>query len=105
MVEGKRVAPAAAPVLAPGETARLLLPGIGLTAEGVALDTRIVNESGEPVRAARLRILGRRASAAGQPDLLVAELDPAGLAPGAYRLEVTVVGTAQGVSAPFRVTG
>jgi VWFA-related protein len=105
MVEGKRVAPAAAPVLAPGETARLLLPGVGLTAEGVDLDTRIFSESGEPVRPARLRILGRRAPEAGQPDLLVAELDPAGLAPGAYRLEVTVLGTAQGVSAPFRVTG
>ena len=105
MVEGKRIAPAAAPVLAPGETARLLLPGIGLTAEGVALDTRIVDESGEPVRAARLRILGRRASEAGQPDLLVAELDPAGLAPGGYFLEVKVAGTGQSVTAPFRVEG
>jgi hypothetical protein len=105
MVDGKRIAPAAAPVLAPGETARLLLPGIGLAAEGVALDTRIVDESGEPVRAARLRILGRRASEAGQPDLLVAELDPAGLAPGGYFLEVKVAGTGQPVTAPFRVEG
>jgi hypothetical protein len=105
MVEGKRIAPAAAPVLALGEPARLLLAGVGLTAEGVALDTRIVDESGEPVRPARLRILGRRASKAGQPDLLVAELDPAGLAPGGYLLEVTLAGTGQRVTAPFRVTG
>jgi hypothetical protein len=105
MVEGKRIAPAAAPVLALGEPARLLLAGVGLTAEGVALDTRIVDESGEPVRPARLRILGRRASEAGQPDLLVAELDPAGLAPGGYLLEVTLAGTGQRVTAPFRVSG
>jgi hypothetical protein len=104
-VEGKRIAPAAVPVLAPGQAARLLLAGVGIAGEGVRLDARIVAETGEPVRPARLRILGRRAPEAGPPDVLVAELDPAGLAPGAYRLEVTVVGTAQGVSAPFRVEG
>ncbi|HLE85776.1 MAG TPA: VWA domain-containing protein [Thermoanaerobaculia bacterium] len=104
-VEGKRIAPAAVPVLAPGQAARLLLAGVGLAGEGVRLDARIVAETGEPVRPARLRILGRRAPEAGPPDVLVAELDPAGLAPGAYRLEVAIVGTAQGVSAPFRVTG
>lgn len=105
MVEGKRIPPAAVPVLASGQAARLLLPGVGLAGAGVTLDARIVAETGEPIRPARLKILGRRSPDAGPPDVLVAELDSAGLAPGAYRLEVTVVGTNQRVTAPFRVTG
>jgi hypothetical protein len=105
VVEGKRIAPAAVPVLAPGQVARLLLPGVGLSGEDVRLETRIVTDAGEPVRAGRLTILGRRTPEAGQPDLLVAELDPQTLAPGAYRVEVTLAGTGHRVSAPFRMGG
>lgn len=105
VVEGKRIAPAAVPVLAPGQVARLLLPGVGLAGEDVRLETRIVTDAGEPVRAGRLTILGRRSPAPGQPDLLVSELDPQALAPGAYRVEVTLAGTGHRVSAPFRVGG
>ncbi|HEX6199703.1 MAG TPA: VWA domain-containing protein [Thermoanaerobaculia bacterium] len=105
VVEGKRIAPAAVPVLAPGQIARLLLPGVGLSGEDVRLETRIVTDAGEPVRTGRLTILGRRSPASGQPDLLVAELDPQALAPGAYRVEVTLAGTGQRLSAPFRMGG
>ena len=104
-VEGRRIAPAAVPVLAPGQAARLLLPGVGLTGQGVELDARIVAETGEPIRPARLKILGRRSPEAGPPDVLVAELDPEGLAPGGYRLEVAIAGTDERVAAPFRVKG
>lgn len=105
VVEGKRISPAAVPVLAPGQVARLLLPGVGLTRDGVRIETRIVTAAGEPVEAGRLTILGRRSPAPGQPDLLVSELDPQALAPGAYRVEVILAGTGERVSAPFRVGG
>jgi hypothetical protein len=103
VVEGRRIVPAAVPVLAPGQTARLLLPGVGLTGEGVRLETRILTAAGEPVASGSLRILGQRPPEAGQPDLLVAVLDPEVLDPGAYRLEVTLAGTGHRVTAPFRV--
>jgi hypothetical protein len=105
MVEGKRMVPAAVPVLAQGQAARLLLPGVGLSGEGVKLESRILTEAGEPVRSGRLRILGQRAPEAGQPDLLVAVLDPEALGAGAYRLEVSLAGTGQRVTAPFRLGG
>ncbi|HEX6199704.1 MAG TPA: hypothetical protein VF150_05520, partial [Thermoanaerobaculia bacterium] len=76
-----------------------------LTGEGVRLETRILTAAGEPVGSGRLRILGQRPPEAGQPDLLVAVLDPEALDPGAYRLEVTLAGTGQRVTAPFRVGG
>jgi hypothetical protein len=107
VVEGKKIAPAAVPVLAPGEAARLLVPGIGLATSGVELETRIVDEQGRAMKAGSLQILGRRRPEAGQPDLLVARLDPSGLAPGAYRLEVLLPPQDRGgrevVYAPFRV--
>lgn len=103
-VEGQRIAPAAVPVLAPGETARLLLPGVGIAAPDVRLATRIVDEAGRTANAGRLEILGRRPPEAGQPDLLVARFDPSGLAPGAYALEVAVAGGGgETVRARFRV--
>lgn len=105
VVEGNRIVPAAVPVLAPGQPARLLLPGVGLSEEGVKLETRILTEAGDPVRSGRLRILGQRAPEAGQPDLLVAILDPEALDPGSYRLEVSLAGTGHRVTAPFRVGG
>ncbi|HSL84072.1 MAG TPA: VWA domain-containing protein [Thermoanaerobaculia bacterium] len=105
VVEGKRISPAAVPVLAPGQAARLLLPGVGLTREGVRVETRIIGAAGEPVPTGRLTILGQRSPEPGQPDLLVAELDPQALPPGAYRVEVTLAGTGHRVSAPFRVGG
>ncbi len=109
VVEGKRIAPAAVPVLAPGEAARLLVPGIGLAAAGVELESRIVDEKGEAMKAGSLQILGRRQPAEGQPDVLVGRLDPDGLAPGSYRLEVLLPADAQGARevayAPFKVRG
>lgn len=102
-VEGKSIAPAAVPVFAPGETARLLLPGLGLAGGNVRLESRVVTAAGDTVKAGRLEILGRRPPEAGQPDLLVARLDPSGLPPGAYALEVTLAGDGQRVRAPFEV--
>lgn len=103
MVEGKRIAPAAVPVLAPGEAARLLLPGMGIAGEEVRIATRILDSTGRVTRAGRLEILGRRAPATGQPDLLIARLDPSGLAPGAYALEVALAGDGEPVRVSFRV--
>ncbi len=109
IVEGKRIAPAAVPVLARGQAARLLVPGIGLAQAGVELETRIVDEQGRAMKAGSLQILGRRGPVPGQPDLLVARLDADGLAPGSYRLEILLPPDAQGVRevayAPFRVKG
>lgn len=105
VLEGRRFTPSAVPVLAPGQTVRLLLPGIGLSREGVRLETRIVDAAGRAVTVGRLEVLGRRPPEAGQPDLLVAQLDTAGLAPGAYSLEVALAGSSAPVRARFRVEG
>jgi len=102
-VEGKRVAPAAAPLLAPGQSARLLLPGVSIAEDGVRMETRVVAEDGTAARGGSLEILGRRAPAPGQPDLLVARFDPSGLPAGAYELEVALAGSGRWLSAPFRV--
>lgn len=83
----------------------MLLPGIGLTGEGVTLATRIVDESGSTAPGERVEIVGQRAPVTGQPDLFVGRLDPAGLAPGSYTLEVTLAGTGDVMRAPFRVIG
>ncbi len=109
VVEGKRIAPSAVPVLERGEVARLLVPGIGLAETGVEIETRIVDEQGRAMKAGSLQIVGRRQPEPGQPDLLVGRFDPDGLEPGAYRLEVLLPpdpeGTREVAYAPFRIKG
>lgn len=104
-LDGKRFAPAASPEIPRDRATRLLLPGLGLTGEGVTLATRIVDASGSTVHGEHVEVVGRRAPAVGQPDLFVGRLDPAGLEPGSYILEVTLAGTGDVMRAPFRVLG
>lgn len=94
--------PAALPVLAPGAEAELTLVTYNLTG-ALQAKTRVLAADGRELGKGQLRLIGRESSA---PERLLVAFRPPQLAPGEYRLEITLTdggGTTRTSSAPFVV--
>jgi hypothetical protein len=93
-VVGQRAyVPAALPVLAPGQPVAVALVGYNLGAGGLAAEAKVESADGRDLGAGEIHVAGREPGDGNSPDVLRAIfLAPAGLAPGEYRLVVTVNG-------------
>ncbi|HVF60588.1 MAG TPA: VWA domain-containing protein [Thermoanaerobaculia bacterium] len=99
--------PEADPKLAAGEEVRLFVAGYHLATGDLEVSGRVLSPDGKPVAGGVLTGLGRVTAGDGL-DRVLATFRPEGLAPGAYRLQVTLVepqGGRLSASAPFRVGG
>ncbi len=99
--------PEADPKLAAGEEVRLFVAGYHLATGDLRVSGRVLAADGQPVAGGVLTGLGRVTAGDGL-DRVLATFRPEGLAPGAYRLQVTLVepqGGRLSASAPFRVGG
>lgn len=111
VLDGREFLPAARPELDVDETAQLIVPVMDLDAGGSSLESRVTDASGRAVAGGELAVVSRSVAEAGtaEPDRLVTTFRPVGLAPGDYRLVLTLVDRASGrreiVSAPFRIAG
>jgi hypothetical protein len=107
LLDGQRFLPAVRGDVAAGEEAQLLLMGFGLTEEGMVLESRVLDRSGEALEGGSLSFLGRTSGDGKRPDQLVLAFNPQGLAPGDYILELTLAGPDAGrigiLEAPVRV--
>ncbi len=95
------------PLLAAGEDVRLFLAGYQLATGDLRLRGKVLGADGKEVAGGVLTGLGRVTAGDGL-DRVLATFRPEGLAPGAYRLVVTLIeprGGALTASAPFRVSG
>ncbi len=97
--------PTARPALGEGEETRLFLAGYQLAAGDLRVSGRVLSPDGAPVPGGVLTGVGRL-KGEGELDRVLATFRPSGLAPGDYRLEVTLAepgGAALRAAAPFRV--
>jgi len=97
--------PASRPVLVPGQEAKLSLMVYNLGTGAVRVRAKVLGADGKEVSGGRIKLLEHRA---GPPDRLQASYDPPQLAPGEYRLEVTLTdgsGTSRTSSTSFVVIG
>ncbi|HEV7670802.1 MAG TPA: VWA domain-containing protein [Thermoanaerobaculia bacterium] len=85
--EGQPFVPAATPVAAAGQAARVALFAWNLPASDVRARAQVLDPTGREIPGGKLRLLGSE-SAAGGGDLLLATFEPTDLAPGLYRLRV-----------------
>ena len=95
------------PLLAAGEDVRLFLAGYQLATGDLRLRGKVLGADGKEVPGGVLTGLGRVTAGDGL-DRVLATFRPEGLAPGAYRLVVTLIeprGGSLSASAPFRVSG
>ncbi|HVF60589.1 MAG TPA: VWA domain-containing protein [Thermoanaerobaculia bacterium] len=95
------------PLLAAGEDVRLFLAGYQLATGDLRLRGKVLGADGKEVAGGVLTGLGRVTAGDGL-DRVLATFRPEGLAPGAYRLVVTLIeprGGSLSASAPFRVSG
>jgi len=93
--------PAAAPVLVPGQEARLALVVYNLGAGAVRVRAKVLSAGGKEVSGGHIKLLEHQA---GPPDRLLASYDPPELPPGAYHLQVKLIdgsGAARTSSTPF----
>ena len=98
--------PAAMPSLRSGEAAAVALVGYNLGAGQVEAQARVQAADGRDLGAGELRVSGRAAGSGSGPDVFTAVFRaPEGLAPGQYRLIVTVTvpGGSQTGTSLFRV--
>jgi VWFA-related protein len=105
-VVGQRAyVPAALPVLAPGQQAAVALVGYNLGEGELAAQAKVESADGRDLGAGDIRIAGREAGAGTGLDVLRAIFRaPEGLAPGEYRLVVTVSGAAGSQTVRSRFT-
>jgi hypothetical protein len=99
--------PEADPELAAGEEVRLFVAGYHLATGDLRVSGRVLAADGKPVAGGVLTGVGRLTAGDGL-DRVLATFRPEGLAPGAYRLVVTLIeprGGSLSASAPFRVSG
>ncbi|HEX9668759.1 MAG TPA: VWA domain-containing protein [Thermoanaerobaculia bacterium] len=99
--------PEADPELAAGEEVRLFVAGYHLATGDLRVSGRVLAADGQPVAGGVLTGVGRVTAGDGL-DRVLATFRPEGLAPGDYRLQVTLVeakGAAVSATAPFRVAG
>ena len=97
--------PASKPVLVPGQEAKLSLVVYNLGAGAVRVRAKVLGADGKEVSGGRIKLLEHRA---GPPDRLQASYDPPQLAPGEYRLQVTLIdgsGASRTSSTSFVVIG
>lgn len=85
------VLPAVKPRLATGDTRAVLLLLQGEAPEDLAISARVLAADGSPAPGGDFKLLSREPAEAGIQRLL-ASFSPAGLAPGDYRLQVTLAG-------------
>ncbi len=98
--------PAALPALAPGEQAAVALVGYNLGEGELAARATVQSKDGRDLGAGEIRVSGREPGQGGRPDVYRAVFRaPLGLAPGEYRLVVTITGPggSQTVSSRFIV--
>ena len=106
VVDRRAYVPAALPVLAPGQPAAVALVGYNLGAGELAAQAKVESADGRDLGAGEIHVAGREPGDGSGPDVLRAIFRaPAGLAPGEYRLVVTVSGAggAQTVTSRFAV--
>jgi VWFA-related protein len=97
--------PEADPELAAGEEVRLFVAGYHLATGDLRVSGRVLGPDGKPVAGGVLTGVGRVTAGDGL-DRVLATFRPEGLAPGDYRLEVTLAepsGAAVKATAPFAV--
>jgi VWFA-related protein len=87
--EGQEFFPDVAPVLEGPDTRRLTLFGYGLQDEGYKLSIQLTKTTGETIEG-NLKLVGAAPTEPDGLDRLYLLLDPAGLAPGAYRLVASI---------------
>jgi len=98
--------PAALPALAPGEQAAVALVGYNLGEGELAARATVQSKDGRDLGAGEIRVSGREPGEGGRPDVYRAVFRaPQGLAPGEYRLVVTITGPggSQTVSSRFTI--
>lgn len=104
---GQPFLPSVEAILATGSEAPVALLVYNLAAEQAQVRAVVLDGSGRPVAAGELSISSWRRGDGGAPGHMAGSLATAGLAPGAYRLRVTVTDPASGAahtsSTPFTV--
>jgi len=105
-VVGQRAyVPAALPVLAPGQQAAVALVGYNLGDGELAAQAKVQSADGRDLGAGEISLAGRVPGDGTGPDVYRAVFRaPQGLAPGEYRLVVTVTGAGAGAGGPWTVT-
>lgn len=102
-LRGEPFVPAVRPVLGRGESAELVLAAYGLGAGPLAVESELSGEGGRPLPGSRVELVERLADGASDRAQVLARFDPRGLAPGSYRLEVTVKSGDREASRPLTV--
>jgi VWFA-related protein len=105
MVGQQPYLPASRPILKPGQDTAVALVGYNLGSE-IRTEGKIEGADGRDLGSCAIRLSGREAGSESRPDVLKAAFrPPRDLAPGNYRLVVTVTGAggAQTVTSPFTV--
>jgi VWFA-related protein len=105
MVGQKAYIPASRPILKPGQDTAVALVGYNLGSE-VMTEGKLQSADGRDLGSCAIRLSGREAGSASQPDVYKAAFrPPPGLAPGNYRLVITVTGLGgvQTGIAPFTI--
>ena len=107
VLDGQTYVPAVRPVLPPDGEATVILLGHRLGAGQMALESRVTAASGQAIQGGEISFVTRAEAAGPAPDQIVTTFRPAGLAPGAYTLVLTLVDKESGrreiASAPFQV--
>ena len=94
-VIGKRAyVPAALPALSPGKSSAVALVGYNLGEGRLEARAKVQSADGRELAGGELRLGGREPGGGGQPAVLRAVFRPPYLAPGDYRLVITVNGAA-----------
>ncbi len=98
MVGGRPFLPAARPVLAAGSEAAVGLVVYNLGAEVAQVRASVLDAAGRPVTGGKLTVRAFHRGEGTAPGTMEGSFSTAGLAPGEYRLRVTVVNPAGGAS-------
>jgi VWFA-related protein len=105
-VGARAYVPAVVPALAPGQSAAVALVGYNLGEGELAARATVQSEDGRDLGAGEIRLAGREPGDGTRPDVYRAVFRaPQGLAPGGYRLVVTITGPggSQTVSSRFAI--